>query len=261
MAKQQGHDVTAISVDTGFLSDAALINMLYVPEKLKIDHIILRCKERFRAIYREKIPEIGNYPFNICGACHEQIDKMVVECAKLYGCTQVWSGMSPDEESLFPKGILKDQCGDCEFKTLGCCGKVRCAMASKFITQMLTCPLQKWLEPITDGRQFTIDDFRSVTGMRTPLCEPGFVYDACAIVAAIHDAGLRVETSPLKTNCRINYTIINNYMRVHGVNPYMEFFASQPKVARKLKWTTWIAKHTGAMKRLSDQVEREVYAE
>jgi hypothetical protein len=260
LAKHLGHDVLAISVDTGFLSGTGWRNILRVPEQLHIDHIILRGKKRFTEIYREKIPRIGNYPFDICAACHSQIDAMVIECSQLYKCDETWSGMSPDEESLFPKGILKDQCCDCEFKAPGCCGRMRCAAAAKFLTQMQTCPLKKWDAPVVLEHKCTIDDFCALTGMRTPLCEPGFAYDAEEIIAVIRDAGLSVETSPLRTNCRVNAVIVNDNMRKRGVNPYTDLFESQPKVARRLKWITTIARATGVLQRMRNRVVEEVYA-
>ena len=254
-AKQEGHDVLAISVDTGFLSRTGWRNMVEIPAKLKIDHIILREYSRFRSIYREHIPEIADNPFGICAACHGQIDRMVTECAKLYGFEETWSGMSPDEESLFPKGVMIDQCGECEFKKAGCCGKYRCAMGGKFITQIATCPLKKWLAPIATAAS-TLDDFRASTGLRTPLCEQK--YDASAVVRAIREAGLKVVTSPIKTNCVLNMVIIHDYLVAHGTNPYAEFFASQPHVLRRLKIMTALAHRSGLLRLWSQRIKRQL---
>lgn len=103
-AKRASHHVLAVTVDTGFLSPAAIANIRRVPDALGIQHVILRDAAAFRRIYRARVPHIAHSPFMVCWGCHRRIDEMVADCAQRYDADETWSGMTEDETTLFAPG-------------------------------------------------------------------------------------------------------------------------------------------------------------
>lgn len=108
MAAESGRQVTAITVDTGFLPAVAHRNILSAPAKLGVSQVIVRKPGLFKAIYRRHVPRIADDPMAICRECHDAIDSEVLACAERIGCTEVWSGITDDTLAAVGGGTARE---------------------------------------------------------------------------------------------------------------------------------------------------------
>lgn len=92
----------------------------------------------------------------------------------------------------------------------------------------------------------TLRDMETLAGMELPLVR--ITYKASDILKALRNAGLKQDFSPLKTNCAINYLILDRAKR----NPYSSMMSRFQRLA------CWIGKRSGYIAHKADLVNRRL---
>lgn len=185
MRRELGLRTLALTVDTGFLPEAAKQNVALGLAKLGVDHVWVRADDRVHDLYRWALKKASPHgaEYDVCGYCGEILRRVLAETAIERRIPLVVAGFDQfqliDWDIYHMPKLGPDACWKPELREQGLFGDL-----------------------------FRISNFDPQGFVPTELFPfMHLPYDKDRIVKASQDAGLIREVSVDETNCRLTYVM------------------------------------------------------
>jgi hypothetical protein len=185
MSQEYGLRTLALTIDSGFLPEAAKQNVARGAGKLGVDHIWVRAGSRVHDLYRYALRKRSPHgaEFDVCGYCGEILRRVLTETAIARRIPLTVAGF--DQFQLIDWDIYSMPA-----LSRGCCWKPDLREQGLF------------------GDLFQISNFDPSGFVPTEVFPFMYLpYDKPAIIKASRDAGIIEETSVDETNCRLTYVM------------------------------------------------------
>ncbi|WNV85802.1 hypothetical protein [Umezawaea sp. Da 62-37] len=207
LSQDHGLKVLALTVDNGFLSDAAGENMRRIVDATGVDHVLFRPRRGFTSgLYRTSLEvdfgtETTKYSTSACGSCISLVLSIGIRFARTHAAPLLAGGWTAGQFTTSPVvgiAFLEDVIGR-HFDPIG------------LATAEHDDELRAW-RPGPGAHP---------VGLVNPLYAEQD-YSEAAVVRELRSHGWEApaDTDSCSTNCRLNGLLIVDHVRRHGFHPY-----------------------------------------